>query len=73
MTKTQMVINHLHEHRSITSWEAITKYRVTRLAQHIFLLREDGWDISTERLPIENERGTYAVYHVVTTPANAVC
>jgi hypothetical protein len=42
MTKiqTQQVLEHLRKWKSITSWEAIKAYRITRLASVIFDLRE---------------------------------
>lgn len=39
MTKTQAVLNHLKANKTITSWEAIEKYRATRLSSIIFNLR----------------------------------
>ena len=46
-TKKQKVKEHLLEHGSITSWEAIQKYGATRLAVIIFDLRREGYDIRT--------------------------
>lgn len=37
--KTQLVLNHLKANKTITSWEAIQKYRATRLSSIIFNLR----------------------------------
>jgi len=34
-----VVLQHLRKHKSITSWEAISLYRITRLADVIFKLR----------------------------------
>lgn len=41
MTKLQkeIVLEHLKKRKSITSWEAISLYRITRLADVIFKLR----------------------------------
>jgi hypothetical protein len=47
MSKTDAVLMHLKK-RPITSWEAITSYRATRLADIIFRLRCRGFNISTE-------------------------
>lgn len=38
--KTQLVLEHLIEHGSITSWEAIEMYGATRLSAIIFNLRK---------------------------------
>ena len=43
MTKTQKVLNHLRINGSITSWEAIQEYGVTRLSATIFNLRKKGY------------------------------
>jgi Helix-turn-helix domain len=61
MSKTVDVLNHLKK-RPITSWEAITKYRATRLADIIFKLRGRGFNISTEL--VENGSIRYARYRL---------
>lgn len=45
--KSQLVKDHLLEHGSITSWEAIQSYGATRLSSIIFNLRKNGYDIET--------------------------
>lgn len=45
--KTQRVLAHLQKHGSITSWEAITQYRATRLSAIIFNLKEKGYNIES--------------------------
>lgn len=37
-TQKEQVLAHLKKHKKITSWEAIQKYNITRLAAHIFEL-----------------------------------
>lgn len=44
--KHKKVLNHLKEHGTITSWEAIEKYGATRLSSIIFNLRKK-YNIST--------------------------
>jgi hypothetical protein len=46
-TKVEQVRQHLIKKRSITSWDAITKYHATRLADIIFRLKQKGWIIRT--------------------------
>ena len=46
MSKSNQVLMHLQK-KPITSWEAITKYRVTRLADVIFKLKKRGHNIVT--------------------------
>lgn len=47
MNQTTAVLNHLQEHGSITSMEAIELYGATRLADIIFRLRNRGYFIKT--------------------------
>lgn len=39
-TKTSLVLKHLQEHGTITSWEAIENYGATRLSAIIYNLRK---------------------------------
>lgn len=48
MSQRSQVLYHLQANGRITSWEAITRFRVTRLASIIFDLRNEGYDISCE-------------------------
>lgn len=60
-TQREKVQSHLERNGKITSWEAIIKYKITRLAEYIYELRKEGYDITTEYKT--NEEGvTYAVY-----------
>jgi len=47
MTKHAKVVEHFRKHKHITSWEAIQRYRVTRLADVVFKLKCKGWLIAT--------------------------
>ncbi len=58
----KLIADHLTEHKTITSWDAIQKYRITRLSHYIYLLRGLGWDIATET-KVNRETGTnYGLY-----------
>ena len=61
-TKVDLIKEHLVKHKTITSWEAITKYKATRLAAVIENLRnKKGWYIET--VMFEDKDGTrYAKY-----------
>ena len=48
MNQKTTVYNHIKEHGSITSAEAIELYSITRLAAIIGFLREDGIEIRTD-------------------------
>lgn len=45
--KTQLVIRHLKQKGSITSWDAIRLYGATRLSAIIFNLRDRGYLIDS--------------------------
>ena len=45
LKQKEVVLNHLKEHGSLTSWQAIMEYGLTRLSQYIYLLRNDGCPI----------------------------
>ena len=65
MNKTQLVKEHLLEHGSITSWDAINLYGETRLSDVILKLRQKGWDIRTIMVEFTDRygnTGTYANY-----------
>lgn len=50
MSKNQAdtILEHLMVHGSITSWEAIQKYRITRLSAVIYDLKKMGYRIRTD-------------------------
>ena len=60
ITKTSLVLKHLKEHGSITSLEAIERWKATRLAAIILNLRKN-YSIDTEMVPFDGAR--YARYH----------
>jgi hypothetical protein len=62
MSKTQKVATYLDDVGHITSMEAIEKFKATRLAAIIFVLRKRGWPITTERVEYINEDGERAHY-----------
>jgi hypothetical protein len=66
-TKLNLVAKHLISKRKITSWEAIERYHATRLADIIFDLKAEGWDIITEM--VKDPSGVrYAVYRYISAP-----
>jgi len=60
-SKIKSVTNHLMYYKKITSWEAITLYRATRLSAIIFILKERGHSIETEM--VYEGKSRYAIYH----------
>lgn len=47
LTQTDIILNHLRKYGSITSWEAIKKYHITRLSAKIYELRKSGSKIES--------------------------
>lgn len=48
LTQKDTILEHLKKHKTISSWESITKYHITRLSAHIYALKHEGYDIETE-------------------------
>ena len=55
-SQNQMVLEHLQKHRSITGWDAISKYHITRLAARIKNLKDSGHNIITVMEYAESRR-----------------
>lgn len=67
MNKTKAVEEYLGKNKSITSWDAIMKFRATRLSAIIFNLRQRGWNISSaDRTTIDGTR--YVEYILISKP-----
>ena len=64
----ELILEHLLEHGSITSLEAIATYQCTRLSQYILLLRKDGYNITNEEIPfihsVTGKKSAYVRYHL---------
>ena len=62
----EIILEHLQEHGSITSLEAIDKYKCTRLSHYIYLLRKEGYEIESEDVSfihsITGRKGQYSRY-----------
>lgn len=56
MTQENIILNHLKEHGSISSWTAITEYHITRLSAYILNLKKEGVKI-TDKWVIDYARG----------------
>lgn len=64
MTQKETVLNHLRQYRSISSWQAIENYGITRLAEMIRQLRHD------DKLPItgqtmKNDKTHWTEYQLI--------
>lgn len=59
-TKTEMVKRLLERGGTITSWQAITRYKATRLSGIIYSLKKQGMKIISE--PVTRDGVTFARY-----------
>ena len=69
VSQKSKVLNHLQNHRCITSMEAFSKYGATRLSAIIFDLRDEGYLIKTNKVTKKNKDGNvcnYAEYSLMT-------
>ena len=57
MSQTELILNHLKKHKSITSLEAINRYGITRLAAVVCTLRKQGHKIITTDVDAMNRYG----------------
>ena len=57
VTQKEQVLNHLKTYGSLTSWDAIMEYGITRLSHHIYCLRNDGIIIPDERVQVKTRLG----------------
>ena len=62
MNKTEKVLEHLQNHGSITSLEAIDLFGATRLSDIIYKLRKRGYDISTVDMSFVDRFGNKSIY-----------
>lgn len=72
MTQIEKVLRHMQKFGSISSWEAIMEYGITRLGARIYELKKLGYSISSERQSTKNRFGenvSYAVYRLGGTNA----
>ena len=64
----ELILDHLLEYGSITDLEALDLYKCRRLAQYIYLLRKDGYEIETVPVSfvhsITGRKAQYARYHL---------
>ena len=48
LTQSQRILRHLQDYGTITTWQAIEDYGITRLSASVFDLKEMGYKISGE-------------------------
>ena len=67
MTQCEMILKHMQECGTITSWEAMQEYGIMRLASRITDLKEAGIPIKREMVSQKNRHGdtvTFARYSI---------
>lgn len=67
-TQKTEVLKFMQTHKGITSFQAFERFGITRLADIIYKLKKDGWDISTESRTTKNRYGhvvNYAKYSLM--------
>ena len=69
MSKTarDRVLDHLEKYKTITSWEAIQNYGITRLSEYIRQLRRDGYVIAsnwTKNINRYGDKVRYVIYEL---------
>lgn len=63
MNKTQKIIKYLEDNKKITSWEAIMKFKYTRLSDIIYVLRKKGWQIESEHK--QDDESVWVQYNLI--------
>lgn len=58
MTQRKLVLQHLDKYKKITSWDAIMEYGITRLANIIYVLRNEGYVIDSKNKTVYTRLGT---------------
>jgi hypothetical protein len=61
-SQIKQVERHLKKRKSITTWDAIQLYGITRLSALIFTLREDGYNIESKRIDDKESRKWWTKY-----------
>ena len=64
MNQTEQILHHLKQGNKLTSWEAIHKFRCTRLSAIIYNLRRYGYDILAVMQVGKNSK-RYAEYTLI--------
>ena len=67
ITQCDMILRHLRDHGSITSFEAFTEYGILRLASRINDLKRSGHNIVSDTATGQNRYGEkirYSIYRL---------
>lgn len=64
LSQNEKVKRHLEKYKSITTFQAFVKYRITRLNARIFNLRDSGMDIRAKRIEDKKNGTHYNKYYL---------
>lgn len=62
VTQKDIVLKHLKDYGSISSWEGFTDYGITRLSAIIYNLRSEGFNVVSEIVHTKNRYGNPTRY-----------
>ncbi|MBP9742340.1 MAG: hypothetical protein KBD37_03180 [Burkholderiales bacterium] len=65
LAQREKIREFLLKHKKISTWEAIQKFRITRLGAHIYELRKRGMNIAAERKRNKVTGTWYNSYYIV--------
>ena len=65
MVQKEVILKYLQKHKSITSLQAFKKFNITRLSAVIYQLRDEGYDIETERKINKNTGTSFGYYTLI--------
>ena len=69
MTQKEIILKHLEDHKTITSWDARMEYGITRLATRIWELKNDhGYNFFTKTQSVKTRYGkktSIAIYSLL--------
>ena len=66
----KIVKDHLKTNGNITSWDAIRNYRITRLSHYIWVLRNEGYDITS--VWTTNNKNRFVSYKLNNFPDDSI-
>jgi hypothetical protein len=69
-SKKDLVLIHLQMHNTITSWEAIQKFKATRLSDIIYRLKKEGHNISVVKKYNRETETNFAEYRLLSNDDN---
>ena len=64
-SQESIVLNHLKKYKHITTWEAITEYRITRLSARIYDLRQAGHKIISRTVSSNDSDKHFSEYSLI--------